>query len=148
MWSYQQVAHLLPFMLALVALYLPSSKISSKFLVGTILSNLDSKLRKSNFLSISSFKILLFISISFSAYLSPHLNAFALSDSDRLLIWTSFAVEGEILSKLRWYSSLIYLKIYCYSFSYLSLTICLCFSNFSSVSGSPRSVSAGFLWRA
>jgi len=40
MLSYQQVAHLLPFILALVALYLPSSKISSKAFDGTILSNL------------------------------------------------------------------------------------------------------------
>ena len=144
----QQVAHLLPFMLERVARSLPSSKISFRTFFGTILSNLWLYWAKSNLWSSSSFKSLLFIPISFSAYFSPHLKALCRSASCNALIWVSLAVDGFTLSKIFWYSSLISRKISFSSFSYLSFTMCLWLSNFAIVSFNPRSSSAVFLWSA
>jgi len=135
-------------MLDLVALSLPSSKISFNTFDGTMLSNLGANCPKSNFLSSSSFWSLLLMAIYFYAYFSPHFKALSLSLSGKALMWTSFEVEGLTLSKIFWYSSLIYLRIsfsYC---SYLSLTMCFWFSNFFKVSFNPSSSSAVFLWRA
>ena len=135
-------------MLERVALSLPSSKISFRTFFGTILLNLWLNWEKSNFRSNYSFKSLLFIPISFSAYFSPHLKAFCRSASGRALMLVNFTVDGFTLSKIFWYSSLIYLKISFSSFSYLSFTMCLWLSNFAIVSFNPSSSSADFLWSA